>query len=138
MSRVARAPSSAARVVYAGIFTSTIIVSAGALVVRGTLGPLGWSMDLLDYVAIVAGSTALALAGRLRQAIGGRRSGQEADDWWGENAGKALLVWAVLEGAALAGAIVLFATGHVTVLAVLVPLVLAGLVLTSPGRLARG
>lgn len=138
MARAARAPSSAARVVYAGIFASTIIVSAGALVVRGTLGPLGWSMHLLDYVAIVAGSTALALAGRRRQAIGGRRSGQTDDDWWDANAGKAMLVWAVLEGAALAGAIVLFATGHVTVFAVLVTLVLSGLVLTSPGRLAQG
>lgn len=137
MSRAARAPSSAARVVYAGIFTSTIIVSAGALVVRGTLGPLGWSMDLLDYLAIVAGSTALVFAGRLRQAIGCRRSGQQAEAWWGENAGKALLLWAVLEGAALAGAIVVFATGHVAVYTVLVTFVLAGLVLTSPGRLAR-
>lgn len=131
-----RAPFSAARVVYAGIFASTIIVSAGALVVKGTLGTLGWSMDLLDYVAIVAGSTAVVLANRLRQAIGGRRSGQSADDWWGENAGKALLVWAILELAALVGAIVLFATGHVTVFTVLVTLVLAGLVLTSPGRLS--
>jgi hypothetical protein len=136
VATAARAPFSAARVVYAGLFTSTIIVSVGALVVKATLAPLSGAMDLIDYVGIVIGNAALVFAYRLRQGIAARSGGQSTDEWWGENAGKALLVWGVLEAAALSGAIVLFLTGHVTVFAIVAVLALAGLVLTSPGRLS--
>ncbi len=122
---------------YAGIFASTIIVTVGALVVRKSLGSMSYGVGRFDWMVFVAGLGALIFAYRQRQRFGDGHSHQ-AEQWWGDHSGQALLVWGLLEVGALIGAVLLFSTGRFPVYAVLAGLALAGLVLTSPSRLAGG
>lgn len=130
-----RAPSSAARVVYAGIFASTIIINLGALVVSLSLRASVTAVSAPDLVVLLAGLGALLAGIRLRHRLGGRRSGQTREEWWGENAGRALMLWGLLELCALPGAVLMFATGHVTIFAGLTAMAVASLAMCAPGRL---
>ena len=138
MPPAARSPSSAARVVYAGILASTLIVSSGALVVSLSLGSMTAALAPLDAVVFLVGMGALLAAFRQRQRLGGSTRGETVESWWGENGGKALLVWGLLELGALIGAMLIFATGRFPIYAVLATVALSGLVVSSPGRLVRG
>ncbi len=136
MPQAKRAPSSSARVVYAGIVASTLIVSLGALVVSMSLKSLTTRIGLGDLAALLVGFGAFAAVVRRLQRLGGRRTGQSRESWWGENAGRMVLVWGLWELGALAGAALVFATGHYPIFTVLALAALAGLATSSPGRLA--
>ena len=134
MPQAERAPSSSARVVYAGIVASTLIVSLGALVVSMSLKSFSTGIGLGDLAALLVGFGAFGAVVRRLQRLGGRRTGQSRDEWWGENAGRVLLVWGLWELGAMAGAALLFATGHYPIFTVLALAALAGLATSSPGR----
>jgi hypothetical protein len=123
-------------VLYAGIVASTLIISAGALAMSITLGTAtpvtGWP----DWVALVVGSGSFVAGMQRRKGLSRRGAGQTADQWWGENAGGVLTIWGLLELAAIAGALVVFATGHLTVFVALAVLALAALLTLTPGRVA--
>lgn len=122
--------------VYAGIMASTTIVTLGAFVVSKSLGSMSYSVAVPDSAVFVVGLGVLIAGLRQRRRLDGPLRGGTAEQWWVENAGRALLLWGLLELGALIGAGLLFATGHLPVYAVLAGLALAGLVLSSPGRLA--
>jgi len=131
-----RAPSSSARVVYAGIVASPLIVTVGALVVSMSLNSASGKLGAPDAVAFLLGLAVFVVGMRIRQRLGERRGGQTREEWWAANAGRVLLLWGLLELGAMAGAVLLFATGHLPVFAVLALAALAGLMASSPGRLA--
>ena len=92
--------------------------------------------DQPDAVAFLLGLAVFVVGMRIRQRLGERRGGQTREEWWAANAGRVLLLWGLLELGAMAGAVLLFATGHLPVFAVLALAALAGLMASSPGRLA--
>ena len=129
-----RSPSSAARVVYAGIIASTLIISVGALIVSLALGTATTAAGLPDWVALISGSAAFVIGFQQRKRLSRPHGADSAEEWWGENGGRALLIWGLLELTAVAGAAVVFATGHLTAFVGLAVLGLAGLGTLSPGR----
>lgn len=128
-----RSPSSAARVVFAGIVASTLIITAGALTMSLALGTATTAAGLPDGAALVAGSVAFVAGIQQRNRLG-QAGNRSAEDWWGENSGRVLLVWGLFELTAVAGAAVVFATGHLTAFVALAVLGLAGLFTLPPGR----
>ena len=126
----------AARTIYAGIISSTAIISIGAYAVRRSLG-LVPGTGPLDFVAIFAGVGAGLLGLVIRSRLPAR-SGASDDDWWKVNAGRAIAVWGLLEAPAILGAVTLFATGHLLVFAALVAFALVGLATLTPARLSGG
>lgn len=133
-----RPPSSAARAIFAGIIASTTIVTSGAFVVSLSLHTTSRAVGPLDGVALFLGLVILWVVRMRWSGLPARRADESADGWWRENAGAALLLWALLELAAMLGAVTLFATGHLIVFAVLAMLVLTGFVVLTPGRLSGG
>ena len=129
-----RTASSAARVVYAGIVASTLIISVGALATSFTLGTATTAASLFDAIALLGGAAAFLAGFRQRKRLTRAGGGRSAEEWWGENAGRVLLIWGLLELTAVAGAVVVFATGHLTAFVALAVLALAGLGTLSPGR----
>ena len=129
-----RSPSAAARVVYAGIVASTLIITGGALTTSLTLGTATTAAGLFDWVALISGSAAFVTGFQPRKRLTLPGGGRTAEEWWGDNGGRVLLVWGLLELTAVAGAVVVFATGHLTAFVALAVLGLAGLGTLSPGR----
>ena len=130
-----RSASSAARVVYLGIVASTLIISIGGLTLSLTLGTATSAAGLLDWLALGVGAVAFLTGFSRRNKLSRLREGGSAEEWWIENAGKVLLIWGLLELTAVAGAVVVFASGHLTAFAALAALSLAGLGTLSPGRM---
>ncbi len=122
--------------VYAGIMASTIIVTLGAFVVSKSLGSMTYAVAAFDSVVFVVGLGVLIAGLRQRRRLDGQRRAGANEQWWVENAARTLVLWGLLELGALIGAGLLFATGHLPVYAVLAGVALAGLALSSPGRLA--
>jgi len=131
-----RASSSSARVVYAGIVASTLIVTIGALVVSMSLKSASGSLGAPDAVVFLLGLGVFVAGTKIRQRLGERRGGRSREEWWTANAGRVLLLWGLMELAAMAGAALLFATDHLPVFVVLALAALAGLATSSPGRFA--
>ena len=98
------------------------------------LGTATTAAGLPDWVALSSGSVAFVTGFQLRKRLSRPRSVGSAEEWWGENGGRALLIWGLLELTAVAGATVVFATGHLTAFVALAVLGLAGLGTLSPGR----
>jgi hypothetical protein len=129
-----RSPSSAARIVYAGIVASTSIITVGALTTSLVLGTATAAAGLPDGLALVAGAAAFLAGIRSRKRLRPSGSGDTGDQWWNENGGRVLLIWGLMELTAVTGAVVVFATGHLTAFAALAVLGLAGLASLSPRR----
>src|SRR5258706_11964484 len=128
--------AAAARTIYAGIISSTAIVSIGAYAVRRSLGIVSGAGPV-DFVALSAGVGAVLLVLVFRSRIPAR-SGASDDEWWKANVGRAILVWALLESPAILGAVTLFATGRMLAYTVLVAFALIGLATATPSRLSGG
>ncbi len=97
------------------------------------LGTATIAAGLPDGAALVAGSVAFVAGIQQRNRLG-QAGNRSAEDWWGENSGRVLLVWGLFELTAVAGAAVVFATGHLTAFVALAVLGLAGLFTLPPGR----
>ena len=126
----------AARTIYAGILSSTAIISIGAYAVRRSLGIVPGAGPL-DFVALFAGVGAILLVLAIRARLPAR-SGASDDDWWKANAGRAVTVWALLEAPAILGAVILFATGRLLAFTALAAFALVGLATLTPARLSGG
>lgn len=136
MPQAERTPSSSARVVYAGIVASTLIVTIGALVVSMSLKSASGSLGAPDAVAFLLGLGVILAGTKIRLRLGESKRGQSREEWWTAHAGRVLLLWGLMELTAMAGAVLLFATGHLLVFVVLALAALAGLATSSPGRFA--
>lgn len=124
--------------VYAGIVASTTIITLGAFITSRTLGAMTGDIGRLDALVFLAGLGALGAGFRRRARLVNHDAGRVPELWWGENAGRVLVVWVLMELGGVIGAVLLFATGRAPVSAILAVLALAGLALSSPGRLSRG
>jgi hypothetical protein len=111
-------------------------VSIGALVATRSTGALLTGAALPDLAVLLVGLPAALLIFLLRQRLPPRGS-LSPDDWWRAHLGRAILIWGLLEGLALLGAVSLFATRRVAGFALLALGALAGLVALTPGRLLR-
>ena len=134
MPTVPRSHFSAARIVYAGIVASTLIITGGALTMSLTLGTATTAAGLPDGAALIFGSATFVAGFRQRARLSQPVGGGSAEAWWGENTGRVLLIWGLMELTAVAGAVVAFATGHLTAFVALAVLGLAGLGTLSPGQ----
>lgn len=135
MPAAPRSPASAATAVYTGIVASTVIISAGAVVVSQSLGTGGNGFGIADAVALFLGLGVLAFLIVRRAALPPNGSGA-ADAWWQANMGACVVLWSLGELPAVIGATLLFAGGHTPAAAVLIGLGIATLVLLTPGRLS--
>ena len=136
MPSAPRSHTSAARIVYAGIVASTLIIIVGALTLSLTLGNATAAAGLADGVALVFGAATFSWGFRLRARLRQPTARESVDDWWNANTGRVLLMWGLMELTAIAGAVVTFATGHLTAFVALAVLGLAGLGTLAPGRVA--
>lgn len=80
---------------------------------------------------------ALFTAGLLWSRIPALRDWPDQAAWWREQAGRAVVVWALAEGAAMMGGVVWFLTGDPLILVGVTGAALAMLVMYRPGRLAE-
>lgn len=134
MAPAPRSPSSAARIVFIGIVASTSIITIGALTTSLVLGTATAAAGLPDGVALVAGAGAFVAGIQQRKRLRPSGSGESIDQWWNVNGGRLVLIWGLMELTAVSGAVVVFATGHLTAFAALTVLGLAGLASLSPRR----
>ena len=101
------------------------------MVTRTTGSPtVGWGG--LDGVALLLGISTLALVHLIRQRLPSREPGQSEEQWWNRHLGRAVLLWSLLELAAVIGAVTLMATGHLAVFAALALFGLGGLLAYRP------
>ena len=127
--------SPAARTVHAFLVASTLIISSGAFIVTRSMRPLSGGAAPIDWMALLVGGSALWIVLLLKSRFPGR-AGRTLEDWWRENLGRGVMIWALLELPAILGSVALFATGHYPIFAALVLTALGGLLLATPARLA--
>jgi len=128
--------SAAARTVHAFLVASTLIVSSGAFIVTRSLRPLSGGAAPIDWMALLVGGSALWIVFLLRSRFPERTGSRSLEDWWRENLGRCVMIWALLELPAILGAVALFATGHFWIFSGLVFVALGGLLTAAPARLA--
>ncbi|MGH7516202.1 MAG: hypothetical protein ACREOC_01850 [Gemmatimonadales bacterium] len=130
-------PSAAAsaRIIHLALLSGVVLASGGLLAVRAT-GRTGLAPAppaLLPALIVVALTTVTA-ALFLKARIPARGSGTSDDAWWAANLRRAIPVWALLESAALAGAVFYFiGVGQAGLIVAAAALAL--LVANGPGRL---
>jgi cobalamin synthase len=113
-----------------GAVAVTVVLGA----VRALRPPAEGPAALLPVlVGVAVATTALAFA--LRSRLPSRAPGSSADDWWAANLRSAILIWALLESAAMIGA-VFYLIGVGTWGLVVAAAALALLVANGPARLA--
>ena len=110
-------------------------MSVGAFVATRSAGPLLGGVTILDLAALLVAAPAALLILLIRQRLPARVTGQSPDEWWRRHLSRAILLWGLLEGLALLGAVSLFASRRVLGFGVLAAGALAGLLLLTPARL---
>ena len=124
-----------ARIIHLALVSGAVLASGGLLAVRAR-GQAGFGPAppaLLPALIAVALAT-VAAAFFLRARIPARGSGTSDDAWWAANLRRAIPVWALLESAALVGAVFYFiGVGRAGL--VVAAAALALLVANGPGRL---
>jgi hypothetical protein len=128
---------STARTLHSFLIASTLIVSAGAAVAARSTGHLRTGFSLIDWAGVLLALAALPLFIALRGRLPVRPAAETPDAWWQAHLGRAVLLWSLLELAAILGAAALLATGSSVGFAVLAVVALGGLLTCSPARLAR-
>lgn len=135
------APARTGRILFAATVVSALSVTGvlGALRanVAGTLtSPPSLPPAILRGVAIalLAGATVVLRLVRATLPPGGR----DLDAWWKGNVGKAVAIWALMDGAAIMGAVAFLLSGDVLVLVLAVGWAVAMFMRHAPGRLTDG
>ena len=135
--RPAPSARSTARTLHSFLIASTLIVSAGAGVAARSTGRLQSGFAPIDWAGVLLALAALPFYAALRGRLPARRETETPDAWWQTHLGRAVLLWTLLELAAMLGAAALLATGYAAGFAVLAVIALGGLLTCSPARLAR-
>lgn len=135
--RPAPSARSTARTLHSFLIASTLIVSAGAAVAARSTGQLRTGLSPIDWPGVLLALAALPLYLALRRRLPARRAAEAPDAWWQAYLGRAVLLWALLELAAMVGAVTLLATGSSVGFAALAVLAFGGLLTCSPARLAQ-
>jgi hypothetical protein len=121
------------RLIHLSLILGVLLFLAVALFVR--TGPAAVTDPRLPLLLVVVGVPMLILAQVLSSRIAPRRTGEPSVVWWQANLTRAIVVWSLVEGAALLGIVGFWLTGNRLPLA----LTAAGIVLfvvSAPGRLA--
>lgn len=130
-------PSAAAsaRIIHVALVSGVVLASGGLLAVRATgRAGLAPAPPALLPALIVVALTTVTAAFFLKARIPARGSGTSDDAWWAANLHRAIPVWALLESAALAGAVFYFiGVGQAGLIVTAAALAL--LVANGPGRL---
>jgi hypothetical protein len=124
-----------ARLVYSALVASVGIATSAALIIRGRTAPTRVP-QLLLYAPLVVGAATFGAAFAVRSGIEPPGSGVAEDAWWSVQFPRALVVWALIEGASMFGAAVFLICGAYLPLA---PTVVGFLLLAlvAPARLAE-
>lgn len=123
------------RLIHLSMPLGVLLFLGVALFVRAS-EPAPAGASPLPMIALAAGAPALLLALLLRSRLPSRASSTPEPAWWEANLGRVMVIWAMLEGAALLGVVAYFITGETPPLAVTAAaLVLFAMV--APGRLAN-
>src|SRR5687768_6965602 len=93
-----------ARVVHFALLLGAVFVTVVLAAVRATSPPARGPAALLPVlVGVAVATTGLALA--LKARLPPRTGGTTADEWWAANLRSTILIWALLESAAVMGAV---------------------------------
>lgn len=124
-------PAGTARLLHLALMGSIIFTSLLLAVV-----PMGTSTVAPLFLYAVFGVAAVMFAGALMLSSRLPRTDTDPDRWWKQNIGRALLLWAMIEGPSMLGAVAFLLTRDIT--ALVVPAIgLALMVLLGPGRLEQ-
>jgi hypothetical protein len=123
-----------ARIIHFALELGAVAVTVVLAAVRATRPPVQGPPALLPVLLAAAVAT-IALAFALKSRLSGRTAGTSTDDWWAANLRSAILIWALLESAAMIGA-VFYLIGVGTWGLVVAAAALALLVANGPNRLA--
>jgi hypothetical protein len=124
-----------ARVVHFALLLGAVLVTVVLAAVRATNPPARGPAALLPVlVGVAVATTGLALA--LKARLPPRTGGATADEWWAANLRSTILIWALLESAAVMGA-VFYLIGVGTWGLIVAAAALALLVANGPSRLAN-
>lgn len=132
----AASPGTVARILHASLTAGAAVITGVAWVMRGAFALPEGTGGAVAFAAYALAASSLLAGLAFRRLIPERAASQEPDAWWRLQLPKAVAVWAIGEGTALLGAVVL-AVGGAPVAALAV--VLAGfavLIATAPARLA--
>ena len=123
-----------ARIVHFALLLGAVLVTVVLAAVRAMNPPARGPAALLPVlVGVAVATTALALA--LKSRLPPRTGGATADEWWAANLRSAILIWALLEAAAVMGA-VFYLIGVGTWGLIVAAAALALLLANGPSRLA--
>ena len=127
----------AARLVHFGLVLGVVMIVLVFNVVRPALGlePSSELTTVFRIVAVLLLFLTVVLMRLVKGQIEPIRSSDERDAWWGANLPKAIVVWALADGAAMAGAVFWLLTGDWVILAVVTGVALALLVMHRPAVL---
>ena len=123
-----------ARIIHFALELGAVAVTVVLAAVRATRPPVQGPPALLP-VLLAAAVASIALSLALNSRLPGRTAGTSTDDWWAANLRSAILIWALLESAAMIGA-VFYLIGVGTWGLVVAAAALALLVANGPNRLA--
>lgn len=124
-------PAATARLLHFALMGSVI----GSSLLLAVL-PVSGSPIAPLFLYAVFGVAAVMFAGALLLSTRLPHDDHNLDNWWRDNIGRALLVWAMIEGPALLGAVAYLLSRDIT--ALLVPAIgLALLVLLGPAKLEQ-
>ncbi len=95
-------------------------------------------MLIFRVVAALELGLAVVVAQVMKTRIARLDPSGDRDAWWMSHAGRVLIVWAMIEGSAVLGAVFWFLTGDGVILAGVSAVALALLVMNRPARLQAG
>lgn len=132
-------PYRAAQLVHFGLVLGIVMIVLVFAFVRPALGVE--QMDELTAVFRIVAVLLLFVTVVVMRLVRGQiepiRSRDDRDAWWQATLPKAIVVWALADGAAMAGAVFWLLTGDYVILAVVTGVALALLVMQRPAVLAE-
>lgn len=134
-------PARAARVLYVAITFAAVAATGVLAALRATgVSPYALPIPLPDAVlrtaAIVLLAGATVVLRVVRATLSPARG--DADAWWVANLGRTMGIWALADGAAVAGGVAYLVSGDGLVLALAAGWAAAMFVRHTPGRLTDG
>jgi hypothetical protein len=130
-------PYRAARLVHFGLVLGVVMIVLVFAIVRPALGieAMDQLTTVLRIVAVLLLFASVVVMRLARSRIEPIRSRDDREAWWLASLPKAIVVWALADGTATAGAVFWLLTGDYVILAVVTGVALALLVMHRPAVL---
>ncbi|MGQ0702821.1 MAG: hypothetical protein ACT4PM_06780 [Gemmatimonadales bacterium] len=91
----------------------------------------------LAWAALIVGVSAVVLASLVYKRLDPPAPGRRLDEWWGEQLGRAILIWSLFEMPAIIGAVTLLTTRDYVIYGALGGIALVGLIRFRPAMVIR-